>query len=53
MNTMSKTLGIGIVGCGNISASYLKLAPLFKGIEMRAVADINMDAARARAKTEA
>ena len=50
MNTMSKTLGIGIIGCGNISASYLKLAPLFKGIEMRAVADINMDAARARAR---
>lgn len=42
-------LGIGIIGCGNISAAYLRLAPLFKGIEMRAVADMNMDAARARA----
>ena len=42
-------LGIGIIGCGNISTSYLKLAPLFKGLEVRAVADINMDAARARA----
>ncbi|NNE86601.1 MAG: Gfo/Idh/MocA family oxidoreductase [Silicimonas sp.] len=43
-------LGIGIIGCGNISTAYLRLAPLFKGIEMRAVADINMDAAKARAE---
>ena len=42
-------LGIGIIGCGNISAAYLQLAPLFRGFEMRAVADLNMDAARARA----
>jgi predicted dehydrogenase len=38
------------LGCGNISAAYFRLAPLFRGIEMRACADINMDAARARAK---
>ncbi len=42
-------LGIGNIGCGNISTSYLKLAPLFKGLEVRAVADISMEAARARA----
>ncbi len=42
-------LGIGIIGCGNISTSYLRLAPLFKGLEVRAVADLNMDAATARA----
>ncbi len=42
-------LGIGIIGCGNISTSYLRLAPLFKGLEVRAVADINMEAATARA----
>jgi predicted dehydrogenase len=42
-------LGIGIIGCGNISASYLRLAPSFKGLEVRAVADVNMDTARARA----
>jgi predicted dehydrogenase len=42
-------IGIGIIGCGNISAAYLRLAPLFKGMEVRAVADMNMDAARARA----
>lgn len=44
------TLGVGIIGCGNISTAYLKLAPMFKGIEMRAVADINPDAAKARAE---
>ena len=42
-------LGIGIIGCGNIASSYLRLAPLFKGLEVRAVADINLDAATARA----
>ena len=44
-----KKLGIGIIGCGNISTSYLRLAPLFKGLEVRAVADVNMAAATARA----
>src|SRR5215203_5840550 len=44
------TLGVGVIGCGNISAAYLKLAPLFKGIEIRAVADIDRNAAAARAK---
>jgi predicted dehydrogenase len=43
-------LGIGIIGCGNISTSYLRLAPLFKGLEVRAVADMNMDVAQARAE---
>ena len=42
-------LGIGIIGCGNISTTYLRLAPLFKGLEVRAVADMNMAAAKARA----
>ena len=43
------TLGIGIIGCGNISTTYLRLAPLFRGLKVRAVADLNMAAARARA----
>ena len=43
-------LGVGIIGCGNISSAYLRLAPLFRGLEMRAVADLNMDTARARAE---
>ena len=47
---MAKTLGVGVIGCGNISTAYFTPAPLFRGIEMRACADINMDAARARAK---
>ena len=41
--------GVGIIGCGNISTAYLKLGPLFKGLEIRAVADLNPDAATARA----
>jgi predicted dehydrogenase len=47
---MAKKLGIGVIGCGNISKAYFSLAPLFRGIEMRACADINMEAAKARAK---
>lgn len=47
---MTKSLGVGIIGCGNISAAYLKLAPMFKGYEIVAVADINMDSAKARAE---
>lgn len=42
-------LGVGIIGCGNISSAYLRLAPLFRALEVRAVADINMAAAQARA----
>ena len=47
---MTDKLGIGIIGCGNISAAYFTLAPLFKGLEVRACADINTAAAEARAK---
>ena len=43
-------LGVGIIGCGNISEAYLKLGKLFRNLEIRAVADLNMDAARARAE---
>jgi predicted dehydrogenase len=46
---MTDTLGIGIIGCGNISAAYFRLAPLFRGLEVRACTDINMAAAEARA----
>lgn len=42
-------LGVGIIGCGNISAAYCRLAPMFKSLSVKAVADINMDTARARA----
>lgn len=47
---MARKLGIGVIGCGNISAAYFRLAPLFKGIEMRACADVAMEAATARAR---
>ncbi len=46
---MARKLGVGVIGCGNISAAYFRLAPLFRGIEMRACADIDMKAAEARA----
>jgi predicted dehydrogenase len=46
---MTKDLGVGIIGCGNIAAAYLELAPMFKGYSILAVADINMDNANARA----
>lgn len=42
-------LGVGIIGCGNISSAYLKLAPSFRNLDLRAVADINMENARLRA----
>lgn len=47
---MAKTYGVGIMGAGNISAAYLRLAPLFKGLEVRAVADIMPEAAKKRAE---
>ena len=47
---MAKRLGVGIIGCGNISTTYFSLSPLFKGIEIKACADINPAAAKARAK---
>ncbi len=43
-------LGVGVIGCGVISEIYLKNAHLFPQIEMRAVADLRPDAARARAE---
>ncbi|NQW01245.1 MAG: Gfo/Idh/MocA family oxidoreductase [Rhodospirillales bacterium] len=47
---MQNTLGVGIIGCGNISSAYLRLAPLFRGIEMRACADIDPAASARQAK---
>ncbi|MEC8194915.1 MAG: Gfo/Idh/MocA family oxidoreductase [Pseudomonadota bacterium] len=47
---MTKTLGVGIIGCGNISTAYLSLAPMFNGYDIVAVADINMDNAHAQAE---
>ncbi len=46
---MSGTLKAGVIGCGNISAAYMRLAPLFRGFRMHACADIIPEAASARA----
>src|SRR6185312_11571674 len=47
---MSKVYGVGIMGAGNISQAYLRLAPLFRNLEVRAIADILPEAARKRAE---
>jgi predicted dehydrogenase len=43
-------LGIGVVGCGNISMTYMRNAALFPEVELRACADLAPDLAAARAK---
>jgi len=40
---------IAIIGCGNISTTYLRLAPMFKGLDVVACADLNVEAAAAQA----
>ncbi|HCE42391.1 MAG TPA: oxidoreductase [Lentisphaeria bacterium] len=47
---MSAKMKIGIIGCGNISKAYLSNGPSFNDIEIVACADINMDAAKAKAE---
>lgn len=42
-------VGIGIIGCGNISEAYLKAAATFPILDVRGVADLRPEAARARA----
>lgn len=42
-------LRIGVVGCGNISLAYMRNAPLFRGVQIIACADISADAAVGRA----
>lgn len=44
-----RRLGIGVIGCGNISTTYLRNAALFPGVELRACADLSADLARQRA----
>lgn len=47
---MSKRAAIGIIGCGNISEAYLRMAPTFNNVEIVAVADIMPAIAKARAE---
>ncbi len=46
---MAKKLGVGIVGCGNISAAYFGLSKQFKGMEVVACSDLDMKMAKSRA----
>ncbi|MEI8095496.1 MAG: Gfo/Idh/MocA family oxidoreductase [Spirochaetales bacterium] len=47
---VTKKLGVGIIGCGNISSIYLKNGTtLFDNLEIRAVADLDLARAQARA----
>lgn len=46
---MARRAAIGIIGCGNISEAYLRLAPVFKNLKIVAVADIVPEVAKARA----
>jgi predicted dehydrogenase len=47
--TIKNKIGLGVIGCGNISMTYLRNAALFAGVELRACADINTDMATLRA----
>ena len=47
---MAGTLGVGVIGCGNISSAYFRLSKLFQAIEVKACADLNMEIAQTQAK---
>jgi len=50
MDGSSKSnLRIGVIGCGNISMTYLRNGPLFGGVEFAACADISAETANLRA----
>jgi len=44
-----RTIGIGVIGCGNISTKYLEAMKLFPVLELKAVADMRSAAAEQRA----
>ncbi len=46
---MSKRVQAGVIGCGNISPAYFHAAAKLKDMTITACADLNMEAARARA----
>src|SRR5260221_12024458 len=46
---MNRKTPIGIIGCGNISSSYLKAPRLFDILQVVACADIDMERARSQA----
>ena len=48
MGKVVREVGIGIIGCGNISSAYLAAARNFPVLDIRAVADLDPAAARRR-----
>ena len=43
------TLNVGIIGCGNISGIYLQNIPAYRGLTLRACADMQAEIAQAQA----
>jgi predicted dehydrogenase len=43
-------LGVGIIGCGNISSIYMRNMPQFRGLRLVACADVRPEAAEAQAR---
>ena len=41
-------LGVGIIGCGNISTIYMRNMPSFRGLKLVACADLRADGHRDR-----
>jgi len=48
MEHAMRKVGIGLIGCGNISAAYLKAAQRFPILDIKAVADMRSEAAEKR-----
>ena len=46
---MSDTVRVGVIGCGKISGAYFGMAKNFSVVEVTACADLNVEAARAKA----
>ena len=46
---MSKQIGIGIIGCGNISQAYFNGAKLFEVLKVVSCADLKTELAEAKA----
>ncbi len=45
---LMERIGVGLIGCGNISTIYLQNLPRFAGVDVRAVSDMRPEAAQAR-----
>ncbi len=47
---MSDAVKVGIIGCGNISTTYMRMGQFFRDYKVVACADINMDVAKSQAE---